>query len=61
MGDVVPFKRKSPKERAKGKTLCRRGLHKWAVDQHTRFDVSEGRLVTIKRCERCGIEQAVLT
>jgi len=41
------------RERARGKTLCTRGFHKWAVDQRKQFDVREGRLVTLLRCERC--------
>jgi hypothetical protein len=60
MGEVVTLKQKSPKQRARGKTLCRRGFHKWAVDKQTRFDVREGKLVTRKRCERCGIERVEL-
>jgi len=61
MGDVVTFKKRSPKERAKGKTLCRRGFHKWTVNKHTRFDVQQGKLVTLKRCGRCGVERLELT
>lgn len=61
MGDVVPFKKKSPKARGKGMTLCRRGFHKWSVDKETRFDVRQGKLVTVKRCARCGVERAELT
>ena len=29
MGDVVPFRKKADLERARGKTLCREGFHKW--------------------------------
>ena len=58
---MVQFKRKSAKERGKGKTLCRRGLHKWSVDKAQRFDVKRGRLVTVRRCERCGVERVELT
>jgi hypothetical protein len=61
MGTVIPFKRKSPKERARGKTMCRRGFHKWAVDTTTRFDVLAGKLVTVSRCVRCATERLELT
>ena len=57
MADVVPFKRPSATERHRGKTLCRNGHHKWRVDKARRFDVKQGRLVTLYRCERCGREK----
>jgi hypothetical protein len=63
MADIVSIanaaKRKAARdkqtlrERARGKTLCARGFHKWAVDQKKQFDVREGKLVTLLRCERC--------
>ena len=62
MADVLDFPsrdrkrraRDEAKARAKGRTLCGRGFHKWAVDGDTRFDVKQGRLVTVVRCTRCG-------
>ena len=64
MADVVSLedaaKRKATREkrelqaRARGRTLCGRGFHKWAVDQKKQFDVREGKLVTVLRCARCG-------
>jgi hypothetical protein len=57
MGDVVDLKnlkRPSNKEKARRKTMCRSGFHKWEVDQKKQFDVKQGRLVTIRRCRRCG-------
>lgn len=57
MADVLPFKPRSKKQRsqdkAKRKTLCNSGFHKWAIDQKKQFDVKQGRLVTIHRCSRC--------
>lgn len=58
MGEVVQFKRPSAAEKHKGKTLCRSGFHKWAVVQEKQFDVKQGKLVTLYRCQRCG-EQKV--
>ncbi|MEM8766117.1 MAG: hypothetical protein AAGE43_01635 [Pseudomonadota bacterium] len=55
MGDVVRFRKPSLKEKAKGKTLCSRGFHKWVIDQKKQFDVKQGRLITVYRCKRCGI------
>lgn len=54
MGDVVTFKRKTPAQKHKGKTLCRHGYHKWKVETENKFDVKEGKLVTVYKCERCG-------
>ncbi len=54
MGDVVPFRKPSLAERSKGVTLCANGFHKWEVWKRQRFDVKQGRLVTVYRCTRCG-------
>ena len=42
-------------EKAKGKTLCKRGFHKWEVNKANSFDSKQGRLVTQYRCTRCGV------
>ncbi|MGR8918439.1 MAG: hypothetical protein ACU85V_02380 [Gammaproteobacteria bacterium] len=61
MGEVVPFPPPGgKKKKSTGKTLCRRGFHKWAVDKERRFDVKQGRLVTIERCTRCGHTRTTL-
>lgn len=54
MGDVIEFKRPSAKEKHKGKTLCREGFHKWKIQTDKKFDVKQGRLVTVSMCSRCG-------
>lgn len=54
MGDIIPFKRPKPKDKHKGKTLCKSGFHKWEIDKEQPFDVKEGKLVTRQRCIRCG-------
>jgi len=54
MGEILPFRRPSPKEKAKGRTLCRHGFHKWIIWKARQFEVKEGRLVTVFRCSRCG-------
>lgn len=53
MGDVLAFRRPTPK----CKTLCLEGHHKWVVWKAKQFDVREGKLVTVYRCERCGKEK----
>lgn len=68
MAEVLPFPgrdrkrraRDEAKARAKGRTLCGRGFHKWAADTNTRFDVKQGRLVTVLRCDRCGATRSEL-
>jgi hypothetical protein len=54
MGDVLPFKKISPFDKHKGKTLCKSGFHKWVVVQEKQFDVKQGKLVTIYQCARCA-------
>ena len=53
MAQIIPIRRKSLKDKHKGKALCRHGHHKWKVDKAKSFDVREGRLVTVYRCTRC--------
>ena len=60
MGDIIKFKKPSPKQKHKGKTLCRSGFHKWQVVTSQKFDVKQGKLVTISRCSRCGKEKKEL-
>ena len=54
MADVLPFKKRSLKQKHKGNTLCRNGHHKWELETDRRFDVKRGKLVTSYRCSRCG-------
>jgi len=55
MAEIIQFRKPGPAEKAKGKTLCKSGFHKWAIDKDRRFDSRQGRLVTVYRCERCGV------
>lgn len=54
MAVILPFKRPSPMEKHKGKSLCREGFHKWKVVTEKKFDVKQGKLVTLYECARCG-------
>jgi len=54
MGDVIPFKKPDLKKKAKGKTLCINGFHKWEIQTKKQFDVKSGKLVTLYKCARCG-------
>lgn len=57
MGDVLQFKRPTAAEKHKGKTLCRSGFHKWLVVKEKQFDVKQGKLVTVYKCKRCGVQK----
>ena len=59
MGDVLPFKKPAPRKPRKG--MCQHGYHKWKVVTESRFDVKQGKLVTVFRCERCGKEKIKAT
>lgn len=49
------------KNKSKGTTLCSSGFHKWKIDQKKQFDVKAGKLITIKRCSRCGQTKTLAT
>ncbi len=49
--------RKYKQLRAERKTLCTSGFHKWELITTQRFDVKQGKLVTVERCKRCGEER----
>jgi hypothetical protein len=36
MSNVIPFKRPTAAHKHNGNTLCRRGFHKWVVEQPLR-------------------------
>lgn len=61
MGEVIKFKRPSLRKKSDGKTLCGSGFHKWKVLTEKRFDVKQGKLVTVEKCTRCGTERKRLT
>ncbi|MDH5191707.1 MAG: hypothetical protein OEW89_10735 [Gammaproteobacteria bacterium] len=54
MGEIVKFNKPSAAQKNKGKTLCKRGFHKWEILQEKKFDVKQGKLVTVYQCTRCG-------
>jgi len=60
MARILNFKRPSLKDKNKGKTLCLHNFHKWKVVAERKFDVKQGRLVTLYRCEHCGKEKTEL-
>ena len=56
--NVVPLRRRQRRrKKSEGDTLCRAGRHRWEVVAESKFDVRQGRLVTLLRCSRCGHER----
>ena len=60
MAKILDFKKPSPRDKNKGKTLCLHDFHKWKVVSERKFDVKSCKLVTLYRCERCGKEKTEL-
>ncbi|MGK0440882.1 MAG: hypothetical protein ACJA0N_000677 [Pseudohongiellaceae bacterium] len=54
VAEILPFKKISLKQKHKGATLCQQGHHKWKIVTGRKFDVKQGRLVTVFECERCN-------
>jgi hypothetical protein len=59
MADILVFKKKKLSEKHKGKTLCKSGFHQWGVIKENRFDVKQGKLVTVYKCKRCGKQKSM--
>jgi len=57
MSNILPFKKKKASEKHKGNTMCRSGFHKWEILTERKFDVKQGKLVTVYQCKRCGREK----
>ena len=60
MSKILEFRKPSAKAKNKGKTLCLHDFHKWKAVTKTKFDVKQGKLVSVFRCERCGKEKTQL-
>ena len=60
MGEIIKFGKPSAAQKNKGKTLCKRGFHKWEIQQEKIFDVKQGQLVTAYQCSRCGDKKTKL-
>ncbi|MDF1781953.1 MAG: hypothetical protein P1U67_11705 [Alcanivoracaceae bacterium] len=57
MADILPFKKSDKKKLKPRKGMCQHGFHKWVIWKEKQFDVQQGKLVTVFRCERCGIQK----
>ena len=56
--DINKFRKQKLKAKGKANTMCRRGFHKWQFDDKKQFDPKEGKLVSVERCERCGVTRS---
>lgn len=54
MGDVIAFKKKSAKEKYEKRIMCQSGFHKWEIVTKQKFDVKQGKLISVYKCKRCG-------
>ena len=55
MAKILKFKIPKLSEKHKGKSMCKHGFHKWEIESEQKFDVKQGKLVTLSRCVRCGV------
>lgn len=55
MSNIIPFSRTRRRRiKQEKRALCNSGHHKWEIVQSQRFDVKQGRLLTVLRCKRCN-------
>ena len=59
--DLNKAKQARRKSRARAKTMCGRGFHKWQFDEKKQFDPQQGKLVSIQRCQHCGETRTVVS
>lgn len=60
VSDIVSlqkFRREQLRKKGKQSTLCGNGMHSWELVTGSRFDVKQGKLVTVYRCKRCQQEK----
>lgn len=67
MADILEFKprsatqkKKKQQKAAKQQLMCRNGHHQWQVETKQKFDVKQGKLVTVLACKICGAKQTKL-
>ena len=46
-------KKNGSQKKSQKNTMCRNGHHRWVVDVSKKFDVKQGKLVTVYRCPHC--------
>ncbi len=46
--------------RVKRSSMCQHGHHRWLTDKTSKFDVKQGKLLTIYRCAKCDKTKAML-
>ncbi|XOV84722.1 MAG: hypothetical protein ACFHXK_06290 [bacterium] len=59
--DLNKFRKLQRKNRGKHTTLCKSGFHKWVFSDKKQFDVKQGKLISIERCERCQMTRTKIS
>lgn len=56
MGEIIKgkFGKSAKLEKVKRSSLCEHGHHQWVIDTAKRFDVKQGKLLTVRKCSKCG-------
>ncbi len=60
MADILPFNLNKKRAKKTRSILCLNGHHKWIIFKKKQFDVKQGKLVTVYRCQRCSAEKVKL-
>jgi len=53
--DLNKFKKLRRQQLGRNTTLCKSGFHKWVFSEKKQFDVKQGKLISVERCERCQV------
>lgn len=56
MGKIIKgkFGQAAQLNKIKRSSLCQHGHHQWVIDTNKQFDVKQGKLITTRRCSKCG-------
>jgi hypothetical protein len=59
--DLNKFKKLRRQQRGRNTTLCKSGFHKWVFSEKKQFDVKQGKLISVERCERCQLTRTKIS
>jgi hypothetical protein len=59
--DLNKFKKLRRQQRGRNTTLCKSGFHKWVFSEKKQFDVKQGKLISVERCERCQVTRTKIS
>ncbi len=58
--NLLTARRARLKAKSEAHTFCRSGFHKWKAVPGQRFDVKQGKLLVVERCQHCNKERTRL-